>query len=300
VTALRQEVRRLVPASVRMRLRPPPAWSVSVLHAASPLDLASSQVRRVPVIDEVDLHRHGLTLAADPFAVRRAGVWSLFVEVLPRGSRSADIAVLTSPDLDDWTYRGTVLHEPFHLSYPRVVADRDEIYLVPECYATTSVRAYRAVDFPHRWELAATLLRGRPFKDATPFRHGDHWFLLVETSEHTHDQLCLYVAERLLGPWHEHPASPIVTADARLARPAGAPVEVGGQLVRFAQDCATRYGRAVRAVEILELTPTTYRERLLPDEVIGADGTGWHAGGAHHVDAHRVEHGWICFVDGHR
>jgi hypothetical protein len=300
VTALRQELRRWVPASLRMRLRPPPQWTVSVLHAASPLSLLGPGVTHTPVLGEEALAEYGLVLAADPFAIERDGRWYLFVETLERGHDAATIGLLTSSDLDSWDYEGTVLREPFHLSYPRVLVDGDDTFLVPESYAADSVRLYRALDFPRSWGLERTLLSGAPFKDATPFTFAGRWWMYVETSRHAHDELRLFHADALLGPWSEHPSSPIVRQDPTAARPAGGPVLMGSTLVRFAQDCGARYGGAVRAFEVLELDPMHYRERPLPHPVIAGTGAGWHAGAAHHVDAHRTPTGWVCFVDGHR
>ena len=75
-------------------------------------------------------------------------------------------------------------------------------------------------------------------------------------------------APSLEGPWHPHPRNPIVS-DVRGARPAGPFIHDGDRLLRPAQDCSGRYGRAVVFKEVLELSPTDYREvevaRLEPD-----------------------------------
>lgn len=298
MSAVRQQLRRHVPAAVRMRLRPPPPWTVHRAVVDSPFALATAST--APVLDETGLERHGLRLVADPFAVHADDRWHLFVEALERGRRSAGIALLTSRDATTWTWQGTVLREAFHLSYPYVFAADGDFWMVPESFAAGEVRLYRATDFPTGWRHEATLLRGAPYKDATCFRHGGRWWLLVETSHHQHDELRLYGAPGLRGPWREHPASPVVQGDASIARPGGRPFVADGRLYRPAQDCATSYGRAVAAVEIVELTPATYRERPVAQPLLQADGSGWHGGAAHHLDAHPTLDGWLCFVDGHR
>lgn len=298
MSAVRQRLRRHVPATVRMRLRPPPAWTVHQTVVDSPFELVTAPT--APVLDEADLDQHGLRLVADPFALHVDGGWYLFVEALERGRRIAGIALLTSRSGNTWDYHGLVLQEPFHLSYPFVFAADDDYWMVPESYAAGEVRLYRATDFPGGWSHDTTLLTGAPFKDASPFHHGGHWWLFVETSSHQHDELRLYRAAQVRGPWREHPASPIVRADAAIARPAGRPFVADGRLYRPAQDCSTSYGRAVHAIEVLELTPSTYRERRAAGPLLVADGTGWNGGGTHHVDAHRVDGRWTCFVDGHR
>lgn len=298
MSVVRQRLRRHVPAALRMRLHPPPVWTVRCATVASPFELGTAATSAV--LDEDALERHDLTLVADPFALEVDGCWHVFVEALEHGRRAAGIALLTSRDRVDWDYHGVVLREPFHLSYPFVFAADGAFWLVPESYVTGQVRLYRATGFPTTWRYETSLLTGAPFKDATPLRHGGRWWLFVETSQHQHDELRLFGAGRLQGPWTEHPASPIVAADAVFARPAGRPFAEAGRLYRLAQDCGSRYGRGVHAVEIVELTPTAYRERRVDAPVVTATGTGWNAGGAHHVDAHRTDAGWICFLDGHR
>ena len=75
---------------------------------------------------------------------------------------------------------------------------------------------------------------------------------------------------------------------------------VGGKIVRFAQDCVTRYGNHVRAFEITELTPSHYSEKEHDNSpVLKASGQGWNELGMHHVDPHLLSaRNWIACVDG--
>ncbi len=67
------------------------------------------------------------------------------------------------------------------------------------------------------------------------------------------------------------------------------------------QDCHPTYGTQVRAFEITELNTKSYHEREVENtspELKGT-GTGWNAGGMHHIDPHVAEDGrWIACVDG--
>jgi hypothetical protein len=114
--------------------------------------------------------------------------------------------------------------------------------------------------------------------------------------------LRLYHASELLGPWLEHPRSPIVKADRGVARPAGRVVSFAGRLVRFAQDCRETYGQSVRALEIVRLNPLEYEEAAVGDgPVLAGSGRGWNSEGMHHVDAHPLPDGtWLGCVDGWR
>ncbi|MFA9430130.1 hypothetical protein [Egicoccus sp. AB-alg2] len=294
---VRRQLQTRIPPAVRLRLSPTPAWRIGVGVAPSPLALDAAALR--PVFDEDTLARAGLGLVADPFAIRQHGIWFLFFEAVATGQRRGFVGLATSADARRWTYEGPVLEEPFHLSYPAVFAADDEVFMIPESSFDGTLRLYRARAFPTVWELDRILLRGAAYKDASPFQHQGHWYLLVETSrDHTNDELRLLHAPHPRGPWTEHPASPVVTGDAGLARPAGRPVPVGDRLVRFAQDCRRGYGRAVLGIHIEALTPSTYAETPLPAPLLTPAGPLWSAGGMHHLDVHDTPDGWVCFVDG--
>ena len=59
-----------------------------------------------------------------------------------------------------------------------------------------------------------------------------------------------------------HPSCPVST-DVRYARSAGAILDIEKRLLRPVQDCSENYGRRIHVEEIVELTPDTYRARLL-------------------------------------
>ena len=80
--------------------------------------------------------------------------------------------------------------------------------------------------------------------------------MFAEANPEGNDLLRLYYANDLMGPWIEHPKSPIVAGDANIARPGGRVVVFDGRIVRYTQDDDPTYGNQVRAFEITELTTT--------------------------------------------
>jgi len=225
----------------------------------------------------------------------------MFLEVLEENSRGK-IAYARSDDGHRWQYGGIVLEEPFHLSYPYVMAVDAEVYLVPESGAAGDVRLYRANPFPNRWVLAETLLTGAPYTDSSLVRFHDRWWMFTLRDPRRNDSLRLYCAERIEGPWTEHPRSPVVVSNPHWARPGGRVFEYGGRLFRYAQDDARRYGLQVWALEITELTTSTYAEQLVrPTPVLRPRRFGWNSLGMHHVDPHPLGgNRWLACVDGHR
>lgn len=278
------------------RLHP---WSIGRYVGPSPFDLRPDPEVRNPVLTASDVDDVPASFVADPFLLHRDGRWHLFFEVMHAGTGRGVIGLATSDDARAWEYRGIVLEEPFHISYPHVFAHEGEVYMIPETIALGSLVIYRADPFPTGWRRMIYGIAGHG-SDPTPFHSGGHWWILVGLPYVRQETLRLFHADRLGGPWFEHPCSPIVERDPRRARPAGRVLDLGGRLFRVAQDCVPSYGTAVRAFEILELTTGRYAERPATPEVILAPGDQpWNSRCIHHLDARPDGPGrWFAYVDG--
>jgi hypothetical protein len=275
-------------------------YSIGILKGPSPLALAATGESN-PVLTRDDVPDVLAVYVADPFMVRADGTWHMFFEILTwrPGAKKGEIALATSRDGERWEYRGIVLSEPFHLSYPNVFRCGSDHYMVPESASAGAVRLYRADPFPSRWSFVGDLIRGPGHVDSTVFEHDGSWWMFTETDTRR-GTLRLFRSNEITGPWVEHPQSPVVASDLRVARPAGRVVTADGRLLRFAQDCRTAYGSSVSAIEIAELSPKHYRERDAGSgPLLAASGRGWNAEGMHQIDAHQLEDGsWIACVDG--
>ncbi len=276
-------------------------WAIGIYSGKSMNSLGPVPGRSNPVIRAADVTDVRATFVADPFMVRHEGLWYMFFEVMSATSGHGEIGLAMSPDALTWSYSGLVLDEPFHLSFPYVFEWRGAFYMVPECATAGEVRLYRAVDFPARWECVRVLARGR-LADSGLLRHNGAWWLFTCGAPQTHDTLRLFVADRLMGPYREHPRSPLIAGDGHRARLGGRLITIDGQPVRFAQDCWPTYGKEVRAFVMDIGDMHDFAERpLQPASVVRASGKGWNRHGMHHVDPHLLETGtWIACVDGYR
>lgn len=298
---IRGKLASLIGSPTPPGLEVPQLWSIGIYQGTSVWDLAPPREAANPVMTAAAVTDVPAVFVADPFMIRNESGWWMFFEILNRRTRRGEIGLAASLDGFNWEYRRVVLKEPFHLSYPLVFEWEGHHYMIPETKATRTVRLYRAREFPFEWEFIETLASGRPFADATPFRHGDRWWMFTETSGALpFGELRLYGSDDLLHGWSEHPASPLRVDDPVSSRPGGRVIEEGGQLLRFSQNCATRYGLDVRAFQIEVLTPTDYRERPAKESpVLCGSGSGWNQHGMHHLDAHRLDSGRvIACVDG--
>lgn len=250
---------RGVPRWLMGRLRRGRGWTLVLRQGGQMLDPGA------PVIGSHAILKAPRGWWADPFVVAAEGRKLLFVEEMadPK-SQKASIACV---ELIDGGARrlGVALEEPGHLSFPQAFLWQGQWYLTVESSYDQRVSLYRATDFPLGWVRVRDLISGRVCVDPTLHHHDGHWYLftnVAETSNSTWDELFLFVAENLEGPYRPHPASPIVS-DVRHARQAGRLFRHDGRLIRSAQDCASSYGNAVVFNEVLELGPTVYREREL-------------------------------------
>lgn len=275
----------------RLRLVAARTWSIGLVHGD---DLTRLRPVKAPILsrDHVFSFEVGRGFA-DPFFVLRGNTCYLFAELMDaRGF--GRIAVATSADGIRWEYRGVVLPDNEHLSYPYVFEHDGAWYMTPSCLAANGVQLFRAIDFPLRWERISMLLDG-PLVDPSPFRFAGHWWMFASVGV---DELRLFGSDRLESGWHEHPASPTRVGDKRASRPAGRVIVDGPRIIRFAQDCTVDYGSAVEAFEITALTTDGYAERPL-GRILGPGRTRWGRGGMHHVDALRQPDGsWCGVTDG--
>jgi hypothetical protein len=202
-----------------------------------------------------DVPDPGLRFLADPFpAVWRGETWLLAEDFDHRTQKGIISAIPFGADGPSGPPR-PVLETPWHLSYPFLIEDGGEIWMIPESSSDRSVRLYRADPFPTRWVEEAVLLEGIEISDATIHRQGGLYWMFGASREGggaPSDTLSLFMADALAGPWRPHPANPILI-DASAARPAGALVQRNGRLWRPVQDCRAGYGRAVGLAEIIRL-----------------------------------------------
>lgn len=256
-------------------------WQLVVRHGPGLLDPGLPDMPRHTILASPDNR-----FWADPCVAEEAGRRFVFVEQWAATDIKGVIACLELLPDSQVLPLGVILDRPFHLSFPQPFQWKDQWYLTVESGQCRRVSLYRADEFPLGWRRVTDLITGWTCVDPTLHRHGDHWYLFANVAESggsTWDELFLFVADSPLGPFRPHPANPIVS-DARRARPAGRLFRRDGRLFRPAQDCAPSYGTAVVFNEVLELSPTHYREtplgRLDARWTSGLDGCHTYSEGA--------------------
>lgn len=274
-------------------------WTIGIYEGNSPFQFATFQWRYNPVLTAQDVTDVPAKFVADPFLVHEDPTWYLFFEVYNLDSKQGDLAYATSTDTRNWKYQHIIIDEPFHLSYPYVFQWQGQYYLIPESFEAKSIRLYRAVQFPDKWEFVKTLVDNVEQVDNSIVHFNNRWWLFSATT--SNDTLHLYYADDLLGPWHEHPDSPIVRNNTHMARPSGRAIVYDGHLYRYTMDVSPDVGtHQIWAYEITDISPTTYAEKRVTDTpIFKPSGSGWNAEAMHQIDPQEIgPNQWIASVDG--
>lgn len=210
---------------------------------------------------------------ADPFIIRRNDKYYIFFEELIYSNIKAHISLIIMDDNGNYTVPVKVLERDYHLSYPFLMEDEGEIYMIPETKSNKTIELYKCTSFPLKWELESILLDQVTAVDTTIIRKDGLYWLFAAMQRNKgaslHDELFLFSSESLnSSKWESHPQNPIVS-DVKRARPAGNLFTLNGNLYRPSQNCSKFYGYAMTINQIIELNKTNYKEivvdTILPD-----------------------------------
>ncbi|WP_424362174.1 glucosamine inositolphosphorylceramide transferase family protein [Methylocystis parvus] len=204
----------------------------------------------------------GGAFSADPFPIEWRGQTGVFYELLDYRTNIGEIFYQPFDASGPVGAPVCALKERWHLSYPFLIEEAGELYMVPEASNSGAITLYRCVAFPDKWEPVANLVEGVEAADATIFRHGGrYWMTSVVRDGYGgySDTLAIHHAPSLFGPWEPHRKSPVIV-DARLARPAGAVMSHNGALLRPVQDCSRGYGKDLAIMRIDALDAENFEQ----------------------------------------
>lgn len=254
-----------------------PCWNIGVIDM--PIDALLRQTTLPSVAWHPDLpSSHYL---ADPWGVVVDGDGiTVLCESYDFATRLGSIC-WTRFDGSSWSPILPAMKIACHASYPSLVEDGGSLYCIPETQAAGEVALYRSVRFPDEWEKECVLLKGVHGVDSTIVRHeGRYWLFCTDSQDRGMQNLRIYYAPALRGPWSAHARNP-VKVDMRSARPAGTPFVHDGALYRPAQDCSESYGGRVVMNRVIRLSPEEFEEEAAA--AIGPQRGGKYSRGFHTV-----------------
>ncbi len=239
-------------------------------------DIKSQNVLLDIFFGKSSLESNPCIIIADPFLFVFNDTLYLFYEE-KRLHTDGILKMIKTTDLENWSIPVNVLEEPFHLSYPFVFEEGDQIYMIPETCAVGEVRLYKTESLnPCRFKKECLLLNHNGIKsdvivdysDSSVYKHKDGiYYLMTTLNVKGENQLHIYLSDKLEGPYKSHPLSPVCTSR-EYGRNAGGLIENNGKLYRVAQDCSVRYGDNIHVFEIKELSQTKYKEKIVIRNII--------------------------------
>lgn len=190
---------------------------------------------------------------ADPTMFTANGEHYLFVEVYENKKKKAAIGYYHFED-DIPVYKGLIIENPYHMSYPCVFEHNGEFYMIPESSANDSITLYKAEHFPDKWVKETDLLKGEKYVDSTVIRRGDDLGLLSYKAIKGRWQLVSFfldMEQKVLKKEN------VLDYKENIGRPAGY-IFAGNK--RPAQDCRKKYGENLLIYEVDSFQP--YVEHL--------------------------------------
>jgi hypothetical protein len=246
-------------------------------------------------IEKLKAQNDSTVFLADPFFVKEKDTFYLFFEH-KKNKFNGDVGLLTSTDGKKYQYRGTVLTQKFHLSYPQVFKYKNDFYMVPESKQANAVLLYKAHRFPFDWRICDTLIANVQLVDPSIYL-SDSLNILVATDYEKN--MYLYQADSLFGKWELH-KKPIALI--------GTEVRAGGRffadkkgLMLPVQNCTKGYGYGLSLYRFSFHGGSYSTKREAPFYLMANDTIKEFSAGMHQLDIQQLDANHYYYVyDGNR
>ena len=200
---------------------------------------------------------------ADPFVITKDEKTICYVEDYDYKKKRAGITAIEIIDNKNYLILGSVIEEPFHMSFPFLFEYQQELYMVPETRESNSIRLYKCIEFPLKWEYQKDILSDVEALDSIIFDYNGKWWLLSNIAERKNyfSILMAYYSENPLSDdWVPHKLNPLVF-DSNIGRNGGI-LDVNSSFpIRARQKQGFNfYGKSLTLAKINDLTPSSFRE----------------------------------------
>ena len=229
---------------------------------------------------------------ADPFVIEHNNKIYLFVENQIVND-NARIDLFTAEIGENFIYKGTVLDEDFHLSYPQVFKEGDKFYMIPEAKRSNNVLLYETQNFPYDWKIKDTLIKNVRYKDPTILSLLNKKLMFA-----VDDKLNLFVYEsdKIEGPWNFKIKCTKLRGNE--ARGAGRIFSYKDKLYIPVQNLSKGYGTGVSlyAINFIEDKIEFIKEKHL--FLKPQNKNKFFNKGMHHLDVLEFSNGYLVVYDG--
>jgi hypothetical protein len=258
-------------------------WSVGYGYFNSLNDSKNISKDQLFSIEKLTQFSDSTSFLADPFFIKEKDTFYLFFEHQKK-KPNAEIGLMVSTDGKNYTYKGTVLKEKFHLSYPQVFKYKNNYYMLPETQGANHVLLYKASNFPYRWEVSDTLIKNIKLKDPTIFLSDTLNILLGSDSEMN---LYAYESNSLNNKWKLHRKAIVMRGTE--SRCGGRIIPQDDGLIVPIQNCSHGYGYGLSLYKI-RFTSNDYSVEKVGHLHFKANKSiKEFNGGMHHIDIQPID-----------
>ena len=270
-------------------------WSVGYGTSGNYPDEIEFSENSIYSIEKLKAQNDSTVFLADPFFVKEKDTFYLFFEH-KKNKSNGDVGLLTSKDGKKYQYRGTVLTQKFHLSYPQVFKYKNDFYMVPESKQANVVLLYKAHHFHFDWRICDTLIANVALVDPSIYL-SDSLNVIVASDYNLN--MYLYQADSLLGKWKLH-KNPIALMGTE-ARDGGRFFADKNGLILPVQNCTKGYGYGVSLYRFSFHDGSYDVKREIPFYLMANENIKEFNAGMHQLDIQRIDSTHYYYVyDGNR
>ena len=202
---------------------------------------------------------------ADPFLISYKKEDYLFFENYEFSKQKAKISFIKISN-NNILEVNDALDMKFHLSYPFLWKEKNNIFMMPETGEKKCVQIWKAVEFPKKWIQHKTLFKDQSCVDTTFFdtKNGERWLFTNKSDDKYNDhnsELYVYKTDKKFNKIIPHKYNPVII-DSRIARNAGNIFyNSKNQIVRPSQlNILDFYGKGLNLRVINKLKINSYNE----------------------------------------
>ena len=204
---------------------------------------------------------------ADPFVINHNDRTILFVEDFSFKSKKG---VISAYEIDNKGYKniGIAIEEKFHLSYPFIIKEENDIFMIPESNEAKEIRIYKCLQFPLKWALEEVLIKDVSAVDTNIFKFNNRYWMFTnidssKSGDHSSELHIFYSNNLISKDWKPHKNNPVIF-DSNQARNGGMIFSENNKIFRvFQRQGFDMYGKSLGISEIKTLNEDQYNEEIL-------------------------------------
>ena len=203
---------------------------------------------------------------ADPFVIEKEDKYYIFIEELMYDTNKGHISYITMDKKGNYTKPIKIIEKKYHLSYPFLIEDGGNLYMIPETKENKTIDLYKCSYFPNEWKYEKTLINNIEAVDTTIIHKNEKYWMFTNIANKgasNLEELYVFSADNLhSNNWIPHPKNPVVS-DVKQSRPAGNFFTYNGNLYRPSQNNTVTYGYGMKINKVLCLDEFNYNEEVV-------------------------------------